>query len=184
MCGSAKFTHAPEDLRKLGVNKIVPMSIFSRSGISSGIILPSMDMTQAIFGLDLGYEHRLINARKESLGEKVYLSDTIPCIVPVSMFYEKQESYLESSRLPKGYWVKSDDDSILTLAGVCRQNYVGDTEYAIVTTKADLGIQNFHDRMPLIVESEVWLDNHKLFKAYQKDVKLLFKPVENKQYNY
>lgn len=106
----------------------------------------------------------LINARAETVTEKPSFRTAFRrrrCIIPASGFYEWVP--VEGHKQP--WYIKSHEDSPLSFAGLWEhwQSPDGSTieTCAIITTTANELMSPIHDRMPIVLSSEVieaWLN--------------------------
>ena len=87
----------------------------------------------------------LINARKETLMEKVTFKNLIQtsrCIVPADGYYEwKREDKI---KIP--HYFSKEDDEIMFFAGIHQNN-----QFCIITREATEKISSIHHREPLII---------------------------------
>ena len=87
----------------------------------------------------------LINARKETLVEKVTFKNLIQtsrCVVPADGYYEwKREDKI---KIP--YYFSKEDDEIMFFAGIHQNN-----QFCIITREATEKISSIHHREPLII---------------------------------
>jgi putative SOS response-associated peptidase YedK len=92
----------------------------------------------------------LINARVETLAEKITFKSIIAkqrLVVPADGYYEWRKD--ENNKKTPCYFLK-EDQSMMFFAGVYQKN--SNTEFAIITTKAEKNIEMVHERMPVILE--------------------------------
>ena len=100
----------------------------------------------------------IINARSETALEKKSFRASLlnrRCVVPTTGFYEWQKR--EGSKTK--YLFRLPETKMLYLAGLYEKSPLGDT-YVIMTTAANPSISLYHDRMPLILTSDIldqWL---------------------------
>lgn len=101
-----------------------------------------------------------INARSETMSEKVMFKDSIKtkrCIIPVNGFYEWK--HVAGSKIP--YWIHPNDKDYFAFGGIYDEWYDNTqnkiiTSSAIITTEPNHLIQEIHNRMPLILKKEDW----------------------------
>ena len=103
----------------------------------------------------------LINARKETLMEKVTFKNLIQtsrCIVPADGYYEWENS--GPSKTP--YYIHFSDTRSMAFAGLWdRWNDNGSgsvSSYSIITKQASQSIRFIHERMPVILPAHYWKD--------------------------
>jgi putative SOS response-associated peptidase YedK len=106
----------------------------------------------------------LINARSEGIETKPSFRDPFKrrrCIIPASGFYEWQK--VEEHKQP--YFIRPVDGRYFALAGLWDswrgENSEDVNSCAIITTTANAGMKEIHDRMPVILgnmDIAAWLD--------------------------
>lgn len=87
----------------------------------------------------------LINARKETLMEKVTFKNLIQtsrCVVPADGYYEWKRE--DKSKVP--YYFTKEDDEIMFFAAIHQNN-----QFCIITREATEKISTIHHREPLII---------------------------------
>ena len=87
----------------------------------------------------------LINARKETLMEKVTFKNLIQtsrCLVLADGYYEWKRE--DKNKVP--YYFTKDDDELMFFAAIHENN-----QFCIITTKAQDNVSQIHHREPLIV---------------------------------
>jgi len=118
---------------------------------------------------------RLINARSESVLGKPSFARAAAfrrCLVPADGWYEWQVS--PTARDPKGrprkqpFFIHRSDGHPMAMAALYefwRDTSVAQDDpdawlstYAIITTRAEPGLDRIHDRQPLVLERESWQD--------------------------
>ena len=104
---------------------------------------------------------RMINARSETVGEKPAFRDSFlsrRCLVPADGFYEWQAR----ARGKQPFWIYPEDRPILALAGIWARWTGADGgrihTYSILTRSAPDELAWLHDRVPLVLGSDVWED--------------------------
>jgi putative SOS response-associated peptidase YedK len=109
---------------------------------------------------DRGIGNRLINARAETLAEKPSFRAAYRkrrCLIPATGFYEWHRT--ESGKQP--YHIHYPDNRLFAFAGLW-EHWENETETVysctIVTTSANAEIASIHDRMPVIIRPEQYLD--------------------------
>lgn len=134
--------------------------------LSSGDVYPSATVpvsvqNNALLFARWGYERfdkkgLLINARAETVTQKpTFRKDFFErrCLIPANGFYEWTENkqkvfFRRKDRLP------------LLLGGICRYEKSGKASFVILTKEATPPVDAYHDRIPILVESEnheTWL---------------------------
>lgn len=101
-----------------------------------------------------------INARVETVSTKGMFRDSFArkrCLIPADGFYEWESP--ERGRTP--HWVYRADGHPMVFAGIWatrRDDETGDWQRtcSIITTAADGAIAAIHDRMPVVLTTEVW----------------------------
>ena len=116
------------------------------------------------WGFD-GFDNRkIINARSETMKEKKLFSSSYSnkrCVVPTNGFYEWKT--IEGSKKKEKYYFKLKNSPMLYLAGIY-QGFDLDNQFVIITTQANASMEEYHHRMPLILERNQvrdWLFNDK-----------------------
>jgi len=117
----------------------------------------------------------LINARAETISQKPFFKNAFAknrCLVLSSGFYEWDK--VSGSKIP--YLIKLKSIQLFAFAGIWVNNADDWPTFAIITIAANELISKIHDRMPVILESNIennWLDNKilleerlKLLKSY------------------
>jgi putative SOS response-associated peptidase YedK len=140
MCGKVRISHRVELLiKEYKLGQLITDSPSSSETINmyaeEGDLFPLIRFDRNLhigrFGLNLGFPDLVINARAETLIDR--FPGFQPCIVPVSEFFERGNSFANPQTLP--------------LAGICDES-----SFAIVTTEARGPISLVHDRMPVILD--------------------------------
>ena len=110
-------------------------------------------MEPSVWGFrGMGERQTVINARAESLMEKPLFQESIKerrCLIVANGFYEWDKSR------NKLYFQK-EDDKYLYMAGIWRMKEK-ESQFTIITTKANHDMEPFHDRMPLILREDLLL---------------------------
>ena len=136
------------------------------------------------FPLYKGKNSLLINARGETLEEKITFKDllrTKRCVIPASAFYEWKPMGKNKNK----YLIKPQAKDCFYMAGLYNTfidlNDQPITCFVIITTAANEQMSSVHDRMPVIFskpeETEIWMDNS--FYDF-KLLKSLIRPYEEK----
>jgi putative SOS response-associated peptidase YedK len=129
----------------------------------------------------IGY--KMINARAESVADKPAFRAAFRqrrCLIPATGFFE----WSHKNKTKQPYFIRLKDSNILAFAGLW-EHWVGkDGEVidscTIITTDANKTVGNIHDRMPVIIEPELydrWLDPG----AEDKNLLALFTPFPDKK---
>lgn len=164
MCSSIKIN--PEDVKSLKEKFNVPFDIPTDTIkpnekalvlYKEGKILPIL--------MNFGWNDKvfIINARQETLLEKLIFKKGKRCVIPASLFHEW--SYAKEK-------VTFHSDNIMYLAGLYNQ----DNEFLIITTKSNDSVRRTHDRMPIILEHsqlEDWFNDTKFISLLRQEPKEL-----------
>ena len=90
----------------------------------------------------------LINARLETLGEKISFKNLIKgyrCLIVADGYYEwKREKNIKTP-----HYFKRQDDETIFFAGIYKTN-----QFCIVTREATLNVGDIHDRQPVIINKK------------------------------
>ncbi len=104
---------------------------------------------------------RMINARSETLLERPTFRASFldrRCLVPADGFYEWES--VDGRKQP--HWIHSSDRSCLALAGIWATwvdaNDVRHPTFSILTRDAPPDLQWLHDRVPVIVSPDQWVE--------------------------
>ncbi len=111
----------------------------------------------------------LINARKETLMEKVTFKNLIQisrCVVPADGYYEWKRE--EKNKIP--YYFTKEDDEIMFFAAIHQNN-----QFCIITREATEKISAIHHREPLII-SQSQINNYLNTKKDAMEILNLIKP--------
>ncbi len=124
---------------------------------------------------------RMINARAETVAEKPSFRNSYEhrrCLVPAMGFYEWKRSGKQKTPY---YFSANSDNRPIVLGGIWTdwnhdQQHI--RSFSIITTEANDVMRPIHDRMPLIITPEYWLDwlNHDLSG---RAVSNILKPAKN-----
>lgn len=110
----------------------------------------------------IGY--RMINARSETVAEKPSFRAAFKrrrCLIPASGFYEWQRI---DAKTKQPHHIHHSDDGLIAFAGLWERWDKGDDtveSFSIITTSANSLMATIHDRMPVILPTDVhsvWLD--------------------------
>jgi putative SOS response-associated peptidase YedK len=117
----------------------------------------------------------LINARKETLMEKVTFKNLIQtsrCVVPVDGYYEWKRE--DKSKVP--YYFTKEDDEIMFFAAIHQNN-----QFCIITREATEKVSAIHHREPLIV-NQSQINNYLNVKKDAMEILNSIKPPNLKFY--
>ena len=115
----------------------------------------------------------LINARKETLMEKVTFKNLIQasrCLVLADGYYEWKRE--EKSKIP--YYFTKEDDELMFFAAIHQNN-----QFCIITREARENISNIHQREPLII-NQSQINNYLNIKKDAMEILNSIKPPELK----
>lgn len=124
----------------------------------------------------------IINARVETIDEKASFAESFErrrCLILADGFYEWERH----GKIAQPYYFQMDDEEPFTFAGIWDQWRSGErtiTSCAIITTTANALLATIHNRMPVILRSELhdlWLDEN----ARATDLKDLLVPFDADQ---
>ena len=117
----------------------------------------------------------LINARKETLMEKVTFKNLIQtsrCVVPVDGYYEWKRE--DKSKVP--YYFTKEDDEIMFFAAIHQNN-----QFCIITREATEKVSAIHHRKPLII-NQSQINNYLNVKKDAMEILNSIKPPSLKFY--
>lgn len=148
--------------------RFLPRDIFPSAAApiirAEGSELAGRNMTFGFAGFEKG--KLLINARRETVSEKITYKDSLKerrCVIPAASFYEwnlqKQKAVFT---LP--------EKNVMYLAGIWHTEEDGN-HFVILTGAANASAAPVHDRMPLILEREEirdWIMNDAHTEIYLK----------------
>jgi putative SOS response-associated peptidase YedK len=110
----------------------------------------------------------LINARAETAVGKASFKAAMRhrrILVPANGFYEWRRPPKESGVQPQAYWIRPKHGGVIAFAGLMETWSSADGSEvdtaAIMTTPANAGIRQVHDRMPIVIapeDFERWLE--------------------------
>ena len=115
----------------------------------------------------------LINARKETLSEKITFKNLIQtsrCLVLADGYYEWKRE--EKNKIP--YYFTKKDDELMFFAGIYQKN-----QFCIITREATETVKKIHHREPLIVNSSQ-MNNYLNVKKDAMEILNSIKPPELK----
>jgi putative SOS response-associated peptidase YedK len=132
---------------------------------------------------DLSIASKMINARSETVEEKPSFRTAFKrrrCLIPVAGFYEWKTD--QSGKTP--LYIQLKDSPVFALAGLWEiwhdPNGSELRTFTILTTAANEFMQQFHDRMPVILSPEdysLWLDSDDVPPQALRDLMRQFDPA-------
>ena len=166
MCGRFFVDRAesPEDLQRI-------IDALNRKGqiVKTGEVFPSdnvaviantKELTPAAFAMPWGYRTSqgklLINARSETAAEKPLFREGMAmrrCLLPASHYFEWEKR--GGSKIK--YAIKPAEADMFCLAGLYRIEG-NEARCTILTREAAPAIAFIHDRMPVLLHKDAWLD--------------------------
>lgn len=177
MCGRYTIIAKAEEIEKR-FNVEVPESYSPRYNAAPTQILPVITnkspegVSFFHWGLipewakDKSISSKLINARSESIAEKISFKNALKqrrCLVIADGFYEWKRSS-KKSKIP--YRILLDTKELFAFAGLWEEYEDKDQNlvhtFAIITTIANPAISKIHERMPVILEpksEQAWLSS-------------------------
>lgn len=127
-----------------------------------------------------GSQKLIFNARSETVLEKKTFRDSIlqrRCVIPAACFYEW-------NTFKEKFTFQREDGKAMLLAGFYRK-FGQEEQFVILTTAANAGMKDVHERMPLLIEREDmwnWLtQEEELDKLLKKKPVLLKRIAEYEQ---
>jgi putative SOS response-associated peptidase YedK len=120
---------------------------------------------------DVKIGSRMINARAETVDSKPAFRQAFSrrrCLLPADGFYEWQQLAGNGKTRKQPYFIHRADGSVLAFAGlyeIWRDKSVPEDHpgawlwtSTIITTRAEDGVGQIHDRMPMVIEPARWTD--------------------------
>ncbi|GAB5403804.1 MAG: SOS response-associated peptidase [Aureliella sp.] len=114
---------------------------------------------------DLSIGNRMINARSETLSEKRSFAkpfESQRCLILADGYYEWQK-LADGTKRP--IWISPAEGGLMLMAGLWESNSRATDSLVrsctVITTAANSGLNEIHDRMPVVVqpeEAELWLN--------------------------
>lgn len=127
------------------------------------IITNNRSMVQSAFAMSWGYSlpdgKRIINARSETAEMKPMFRDGIEqrrCVIPATNYFEWERRSKDKTK----YAIRPTIDGLMYMAGIYRVEQ-GLPVFTILTREPAETIEFIHDRMPVILPSEMvsdWID--------------------------
>ena len=118
----------------------------------------------------------LINARAESILEKKTFKTPFlkrRCLIPMSGWYEW--SLNNNNKIPYAFYNNSHNP--LYIGAIFNNRSDGTTEICIITKSANNDLQSIHERMPLVVDKELFSD----WFNYENDPEILKENIINQK---
>jgi putative SOS response-associated peptidase YedK len=132
------------------------------------------------FGHNRPVSPKLINARAESLSEKISFKSSFQrrrCIIPADGFYEWKKLG-KKTKIPYRFTLR--DEELFSFAGIWEEyeTVSGESQHTflILTTTANELVSEVHDRMPVILngdQEKKWLDKY----ATESELLALLSPI-------
>ncbi|MDF2158287.1 SOS response-associated peptidase [Algoriphagus sp. CAU 1675] len=133
------------------------------------------------FGQNRPVAQKLINAKAETVGEKVSFKNSFQkrrCLIPADGFYEWKRLG-KKTKIPYRFTVR--DEELFAFAGIWEEfeNVNGESQHTflILTTTPNETVGEIHDRMPVILNKEdekKWLDSY----TSENDLLAMLKPYD------
>ena len=196
MCGRYTIVKSAKELEKqfeIDINKEVYQPSYNLAPTQIAPVITNASPKQASFlqwGLipswakDQSIGYKMINARSETLLEKPAFKTSFQnkrCVVLVDGFYE----WKNQGKLKIPSYISLTSNKTFALAGLWDswKNPTGEnvSTFTIITTKANTFMQQIHQRMPCIFESnqqiKLWLDENISASEHFS----LLQPIENEK---
>ncbi len=119
------------------------------------------------FGQNKPVSQKLINARAESIKEKISFKSSFEkrrCLIPADGFYEWKKLG-KKTKIPYRFTLREDE--LFAFAGIWEEYETVNGEiqhtFLILTTSTNEIVSEIHDRMPVILNRQMekkWLDNY------------------------
>jgi len=181
MCGRFAQGEFPASIRKM-IKDIIDEAVkdynIAPSGGAAAVLREPSGVTEArrmTWGIAAPWEREpakaplLINARSETVASKPAFRNAFQrrrCLVPAMGFYEWRR---EGAAKTPFYFSATDEERPLVMGGIWET--WGDTRnFLIITTEANAIMRPIHERMPVIIPPEHWLD---WLDPYQDDASLM-----------
>jgi putative SOS response-associated peptidase YedK len=120
---------------------------------------------------DLSIGSRMINARAETVSEKPAFRNAFfrrRCLLPADGYYEWQQPPAGTKGRKQPYFICRPDHGVLAFAGLYelwRDRSLPDDDpaawlwtAAVITTSAPDELGEIHDRMPMVIDRESWVE--------------------------
>ena len=175
MCGRASLTKNESDLEESfgasfyteDITKYIPLPAFNIGPVQKLPFIAQDDPLHFQIGwwgwnVTIGNNTQLvINARLEEIDKKRTFVPHLNhgrCIIPLDGYYEWQKC--GSQKIP--YRITVPDGGLFAVAGLWREEVANDgtvsKRIVIITRAAQKDIAGIHDRMPLILNKEEWVE--------------------------
>lgn len=159
-------------LDQYGSCNVPPKNGWDFAPCDEGVVICQENGTLKASMMKWGFTDRyhdglVINARSETAGEKMMFRDSVQrrrCVLPASGFYEWDASKSK-------YTFKNDDDGLIFLAGIYREED-GENRYTILTTDANDSMKPVHPRMPVMIERSklrAWLEDDSAYRDIMQE---------------
>ena len=135
-----------------------------RPGDCAAVIAMNRSLRKSVFVMQWGFHTNgklLITARSETAAEKPTFQQSITerrCLIPVSAYFEWSHRNIKTEK----YRFCVPDNKLFYLAGLYRfEKDPWHPVFTILTREASHAISHIHDRMPVIIPSDLkndWLD--------------------------
>jgi putative SOS response-associated peptidase YedK len=136
------------------------------------------------FGQNKPVSSKLINARSESVHEKVSFKTSFEkrrCLIPADGFYEWKKLG-KKTKIPHRFTLR--DEETFAFAGIWEEfeTVSGESQHTflILTTSPNTLVEEVHDRMPVILrrdQEKKWLDTY----SSEEELKALLTPYSSEQ---
>jgi len=169
MCGRFAQGEFPASIRKM-IKDIIDEAVkdynIAPSGSAAAILREPAgepESRRMTWGIAAPWERdpvtapRLINARSETIASKPSFRNAFQhrrCLIPAIGFYEWQR--IGPSKTPFCFSAASEERP-LVMGGIW-ETYADTRNFLIITTGANSVMRPVHDRMPVIIPPEHWLD--------------------------
>ena len=168
MCGRYQFSQISTDPALVRLRALVAKN-YPDYEIPDGEILPSQRVPvllpgerKAAVGLmywgypNPGGSGLLINARRETAGEKPLFRDSLRrrrCVVPITGYYE----WSKDTKSRQKFFLSQSGKRLQYLAGLY-DTFEGTARFVILTAQANPSVFDIHHRMPVILQQDQVLD--------------------------
>lgn len=131
------------------------------------------------FGKNRPVAQKLINARAETISEKVSFKTSFQkrrCIIPADSFYE-WKNLGKKTKIPYRFTLR--EEALFSFAGIWEEyegvNGESHHTFVVITTSPNETVSKIHDRMPVILTKEsekIWLNEY----SSEEDLKKIMVP--------